>query len=684
MDKELFSVFLFNQTGFSVGNSPDSAERMLTVAQNKIIRVDDIYRLQPYLIDTIRVKGRFIDLQGIDYCVLKNANYDTIGYFVQGINMINTNTAEITLLFDAVGSLAIGISNKYDILSGWAIRRHYTTQEDTLFANTIPEEFQPTLPTTTEFFEIGYTEERTNLIASTIDLSTLDFTIERIEATFQNQQGQDYISYSYKPIVTSATKRTVVTLPENQTVGGLTQTIQSLAIYDGDDLPNTIYNRLNAYGLINVITASYQVPTELLKVSNKNGAFYETISGAGKGLTSNLPYVYGSNILNKKVFALSSSYSLMSIITGEVETFQAWEIYHSTSPTSPQFTLMCDLTPGGKPYCRPNYYRGYKGSKNTSYYKCVSGANWANVPIITDGTNGWVYNQKIEQLNNSITNRSMASLSAKLSADSVNLTMTNSNLLNSLLYQKQELQNESYFNNYNMTIAQGLDFQERPTFWDDISGSISGWFNSLNTPIAPTSGKAKVELDQKTAIQAIKYNETKARQAKQLNQSALAKNRESLYWLAKNRDAQTNYLNVAYASTADIMRLKRQQEMIAFNSSNLSVPPTINFPVSSNLQNFIGNGFIVIQEKLQQGDLERFDNFLTQFGYRVNEKLQKSFFNNRPYYNYLQVGNLKIKAVTGNLPQYMLDYAEMQLMVGVRIWHTYPNNVNREQYNTNR
>lgn len=671
-DKEMFKVYLFKKTGLSVGNAPDSLDNLIAKGGNNIIRVDDIYRLQPYVIDSLQVKGKFFDLQSVDYIILDNPNYEKIGYFVTSLNMINVNNARFTLLFDAVGTIGLGYNNKYSLVGGWCKRRHYTKKEDTLFNNILPEEFAPTLPSVIKLFEIGYSEGRTNLIASTINLTDNNGRINLDIDKLDTSNG-----IILKPIVRGGTKPTVVTLPENKTTGGLSQKIQSLSIYDGDLLGQDTLNKLNAYGLIDVITASYQVPSDLLEVSSKTGPFFNSISGSGKGVTSNLDFIY-TNAKNTKVFAIGSNYTLMSVISGDSESFRPWEI-ETKGYSQPRFNLMADLTPGGKPYCRPEVYRGYKGEKMTAYFKCVEGSNWSNVPIITDGKNGYVYNQKLENLQNNIMAKEVSTLGAKLMADKTSVELSNSYALNSLLGAKESGENETYFYPYKAELSRLQDFSNKKGLVENIQGGASSVLANLGL----TSGKSSTQIQQDRFTYENMLNTRKTLKDQILNENNLRRINATTNFLASNTDAQMNYLNTAYANTVDILRLKRQQELTAFNSLNMITPPNYTFATSNNLQNFLGNGFLVVQEMLHPLDVERLDNYLTQFGYSSNEKIKLDYFKNRSLYNYIQCSNIKVKATTGNLPQYLLDILEIQLMVGVRIWHVLPNSVTEEQFNTN-
>lgn len=88
-----------------------------------------------------------------------------------------------------------------------------------------------------------------------------------------------------------------------------------------------------------------------------------------------------------------------------------------------------------------------------------------------------------------------------------------------------------------------------------------------------------------------------------------------------------------------------------------------------NLHSYIGNYFYEYRYRLSDEDMIRFDNFLTQFGYAVNEPLKKDCFFGRTKFNYIECENVNIKT---QFPVYMRDGLINQLQAGIRVWHDKP------------
>ncbi len=675
MSTEMFNVYGFVNTGLNPSNSPSSISMLFAnpSINNYIINFEPIYRLQPYVLDSIDVDKPFISLQGLDYIVLRNSSYEDIGYFVTDIQMINTNNARIYLVLDAVGTVGLGVNSNYKLLSGWATRRHYTTTEDTLFSNVLPEAFTPTKPSVMNYEEITFNNDRTNLVASTLNLSD---NLGKLK--LDNYLLESKTATIIKPIIVGGTSPTKITLPQNSETGGFPQTIQNLTLYDGEILGQETFNKLQAFDMMNVITASYQVPTELLSASSKEGARFTSISGTGKGYTSNLGYNFSSYIpRNKKVISTGSSYSLISVLSGESLSFDAWELYHG-GQSSPRFNIMADITPSGKPYCRPEYYRGIKGTGLFAYFKTVAGTSWANVPIITNGENGWAYNSLLENQNSSAYKVHMGYLNNKFILDSqlheINYEIERSDYninRSSLVNQQEHLLNSIAQAKFNVQASEKLSFGEAGRLIG--AGLTSGITGNTNL----TFSKTPYEIGERQ-LSANKNLENLRSEQEHLGNLISAHKANKSHRMGKLDNELSNMkLNSQYA--LDNLMINRQKELAAFTRNVTLSPPTYSFANDSNLQNFLGNGFILIRENLSDEDVKRFDDYLSLFGYSVNEPLQASFFKTRRYFNYVCASNVSVSATNGKLPQYVLETLTSQLAVGVRVWHTIPNELTYEQ-----
>lgn len=104
-------------------------------------------------------------------------------------------------------------------------------------------------------------------------------------------------------------------------------------------------------------------------------------------------------------------------------------------------------------------------------------------------------------------------------------------------------------------------------------------------------------------------------------------------------------------------------------TNNMTVRPDVQFSVIPTLQNYVGNYFIEYRYRLSASDMSRFDDFLTQFGYAVDEPLTKDCFSGRTNFNYVVADSVNIKSAC---PLYLREGVINQIQAGVRIWHVKP------------
>lgn len=118
---------------------------------------------------------------------------------------------------------------------------------------------------------------------------------------------------------------------------------------------------------------------------------------------------------------------------------------------------------------------------------------------------------------------------------------------------------------------------------------------------------------------------------------------------------------------ANIMYNKRE----LFNSySQAMTTLDVEFPRIPSFQDYVGNNFYEMRYRLSDNDMTRFDNFLTQFGYAVDEVLKLECFSGRKHFNYVQGRDVALKK--SGVPQYLLEGMSKVIESGVRIWHTAP------------
>lgn len=212
------------------------------------------------------------------------------------------------------------------------------------------------------------------------------------------------------------------------------------------------------------------------------------------------------------------------------------------------------------------------------------------------------------------------------------------------------------YNNLMMLSCEGLEWQNAPLIYYSKAGSTLDSYN-FNSRFQQNA----INFTNKQMSDA--YNRLSSVDFEDLNFSNVASGAR----LAS--DAAVNIMNLK--TNAANYSINKNREIFNFTASQNLVVPEINFPRSEDLRDYLGNNFYIYRYKLSQNDLQRYDKFLTMFGYSVSLPFTKDLLTNRPYFNYISVGSAQIAYNNGVSMSYRLG-AENQLSSGVRIWHVKP------------
>lgn len=106
------------------------------------------------------------------------------------------------------------------------------------------------------------------------------------------------------------------------------------------------------------------------------------------------------------------------------------------------------------------------------------------------------------------------------------------------------------------------------------------------------------------------------------------------------------------------------------NQNMMNGAEDVKFPQNPMMSDYINNNFYEIRYRLSDNDMQRFDDFLSAYGYAVDEQLTEQCFIGRTNHNYVKAYDVTLKK--SGCPQYLLNGAAEQIEAGVRIWHTAP------------
>ena len=249
----------------------------------------------------------------------------------------------------------------------------------------------------------------------------------------------------------------------------------------------------------------------------------------------------------------------------------------------------------------------FKSKSNDSQFGVIKGAGWQQTPFMYNTASGY--------------------------------DVTASNLTRDLKYRDQVRTQQSF-----------VDIPTR------LTSAVTGASSSIGSYVgAVNSAQVYSELPSVQGSPA-QYNFSMGAQLTGLNAINSMVNsigQNSSYLLSNLMDCNNSY----------------RQWLTGLTDAARQLKPEIQFPMIPQLQDFLGNKFYEMRYRLADVDMQRFDNYLTAFGYAVYEPLTKDCFGGRTNFNFVQANDVNIKS---NFPLYINSGAIDQIQAGVRIWHTAP------------
>lgn len=361
----VYTIKGYFNTGFNSVNIPDSPAVLATASQKTFA---SNWLLQNKDLTAIRLNATWEEVQNIDYVSIGNSYY-----YVKGITMLTEVCAELSLVLD--GLTTAGGVNAVGITSGWCKRSH--TGTDTLFANNIPEPWQPSEPLEIVGLKkhVESTGDGVTLVCSTVDL-------KEIGNVAQEYIDKDNAIVCYVPKVPPAlsSSKSAMDLP---VYGTKYQTIPNTMLFRADNFKAEI-SHVRELGVDSCLTGSYVLPTEWgLALVAGNGGLHQNVCGKLYSQSCGGAISYGS-VNNKKCFSQYNEFSIVAMATGDKITSEAHDIYDGGA--TPTVIMFSDPSPEkGKPYAQ---FKNFLGSQQLPFQNCVQGGTWLNQPLAFSGTSG--------------------------------------------------------------------------------------------------------------------------------------------------------------------------------------------------------------------------------------------------------------------------------------------------------
>lgn len=597
-----YTCRLYLNSGFNSINIPDSPALLNTV---NYIDVPSLQILQSRDL-------RYVDVKVSSYESIKNADYcrvDDWYYFIDGIQMLNMDTARITIIADYLTSA--GGPSAVHILDGITVRVHAGSDN---YGEWVEEDpyMTPARPMELETVNTNAGSINTIVIKSTLDLDAMGAPgrahegIEYTDAT----SGEGCVVPS--TIQNQAGSETAYEL-QNGSSPNLSLTGEaSTKLFKADDSNiKRALKEINDLGTNGAVTAQVVIPFRYVTplIASGSTATIEKMTGCNivQALT-NLPFEYSNAVKNKRVlYGSDTPYGIIATGGARCE-FAPYQIYEP-GETAPHLRIIADPRTDGKPYFR--FLRLHGDDSILGFFNsAVEGMQWKQVPLVYEGAQGAALAQ---------------------------LTFN----------QNERKRSFEYDVATNKAINPGTA----------IKNSIASGFSYLGSWANDTANQwaAGNIFQNLPGVGGSKYNDASA-----------GIWRDFTAWMTDFSHQQTDAYSDGLATRRYLLDRETERQQLMINTRVYS--PTVQFPFSADLfRDLFNNSCIVYRYKYSAFDLARIDKILTMYGYRITKNLESTDFTNRTKFNYVEAG-----VSVGKLPRWQADGIAAQLSAGVRIWHVLP------------
>lgn len=649
----MYSVVLFQNSGFNAVNIPDSPELLNSVAR---IEVDGVEILQQRFLTSVNVRAKWEAVENVDY-----AKIGDFYYFVTGVAMLSGETAQLALTPDFITS-AGGVKDNNNLVILDGITERQTVSSDAWGAYSEDDPLtQPQQPLVLET-TWGDAPERTDKAIANVDgdaifvESTLDLT----------QQAIHQVGKTYTDTLTNET----VTVPQTYGLAGnntkfeiglqsdigsdRTSVTNGTKVYCANDTTSAISGDITARNVattVNVgiaaaralgieggIISQWRVPQKYLgdmvtvytyeagdetatTVNAGTDGDFQVIGGNEGDCTTKTTITpkYGTV---KNLRCLYGEYNRYGIMTASGNSMECKPEEIGDGDAQPGIYFVADPRPDGCPYYRFKTING----DSEFWRNCIAGERWADVPFVYQGASGTALNRiKFEN------QQGLATLNYGNAVTQSALDYAGQSA--SIANQRALLENDQNF---------GLAERLLSAFAGGAIGAAGG----------NTYGTMGSTANQATGAGTWAANW-------QVNSAYLQQ--------------QQNNLQRSYLTGNDILyntySATRANELSDLYQANTIWTPTIVFPYNASIiRDVKGNGFLLYKYRYSDADLARIDKLLTMYGYKETEPLTKANFNRRTKFDYVACSSVSVSG----FPRWFNEGIATQLKVGVRVWHVLP------------
>ena len=678
---DMYNATLYRGTKFNTINTPASKSVLDAVVDTVSVPALDIYQARQ--LSSFVVRATREQLENVDYLYLANDSdvTDFAYYTVSGFAMTSKDTAVLSVNLDP-GMTAGGLINM-DFLDGIVERHHVPKDADKFGAFDEHDPYiSPAQPLLVDLFEPDFTgpqgetnphiRDEVTILETTVNLYKMytqgQSALAKLKAidwesqdnnvvtvpTVEAGQEKSYLSMhwgsaSSQKYRSSALPNATFYAPDWHTFWS-DQLPDPSYDYDSSDWLSEAITYIRSLGLEDAIIAQYSIPyymimpTEISPLSGNKGpnpsdrpeqkmvGVISELSGNCVNDEVDLPFErnYTHVVQNNRLFyGENCQYHIVSIASGNEAQFLPEEIRYNNQ-NKPFIRMVVDPRPKGAPYFRFTYFRGDgDGSSvdinNMFFRNAVRGLGWQNVPLRYEGGSASLLNQyKYEsQVEMGLFNASNTIFQKSVESQRMGI----GSLLNALGSLGSAASNMAGSANaigdsirFSSEGSLGMQYGIAPTIGANISSPIGSLVNAAYSIF--NGGANNIQ----------------------------------------------NYVDIQKEAPA--WNLERNTELANLLIANQVVAPSIQFPISEGIRDFIGNTCLVYRTYYTEADVTRLDKILNMYGYRHTVPMDKSLLTNRSKFNYIKAAGVSVS--NSNIPKWLRDAVGAQLSAGIRIWHVLP------------
>lgn len=621
----MYNATLFINTGFNAINIPDNPS-LLAQAQAVTVPALDIYQVRE--LSSFVVKATYASIKNADYLYLSNPNdaADFAYYSIQNITMTSMDTAVLSVTMDYI--LTAGGSTGVSSLSftDGICERHHVPLADDIFGKYGEEDpyMAPSEMMELDVAKVGFgvTNALTTLLEATVDLGAT----ETYASAYHKLKGFDFTTDDSLGTGKNCVVPFIESLPISTRIcmenGGQSDWYSCL--------PNAVLYKAGSY--------------------NGNPTSAPTVES---WIPEALKYA--------RSLALESSILAQYVIPADMVT-------------------VSETSSGGHPYT--SLLTGKRKTEtlgvNLNFVKSYSGLTVRNQRLF--------YGDNVKYTIVSVASGNSASFlpeeiyASGASAPTVEMRV-DPRPKGCPYFRFNTYRGSSDAELFFTNAVKGLEWQNAPLVYEGASGSLLNQYKFNARMIAGYEDVNYAYKSSELQNQQGNLNATAGTVGSLLSavgygvspSGGLGSMLGSVADAATN-EVNRNFMNAQYnlsrSHQENSWNIARNSELGALLIQNNCVAPSMNFPISEAIRDYVGNTCLVYRTCYTDTDAARIDKILTMYGYKHTVPIENSFLTNRSKFNFIQARGVSINNL--NIPKWLRDGVAAQFAAGMRIWHVLP------------